>query len=204
MKPLTQWTTADIVDFFKSVDKKTWINIGIGLGVALLFFIFIAIPAWFIRPGIKNRLKDIEGQIQIVQTLSLKKPILLRTKTKAIDFIKKSKERLFKPGETSLLLGAISKLANESKVSIVASSPKDAVEKFPDPFVAKYEANLYEFTLEGGFHEMGSFVGKIESNPKMFRVQNFQLRPNQTKGKEDTQIASLTVAAISVKEGAPA
>ena len=203
MKPFTQWTSADVLEFLKSVDKKTWIKIGVGSGIGILFIVFIGIPAWFVRPGIKSRLSDIQGQIQMVETLKLKKPLLLKSKTEVLNFIQTSKEKLFKPGETSLLLGAISRLADESKVSIIASSPKEATEKFPAPFDAKYEANLYDFTIEGGYHEIGTLIGRIESNPKMFRIQDFQLRPNQTKGKEATQVASMTVAAVSVKEGAP-
>ncbi|MSR76977.1 MAG: hypothetical protein EXS63_01950 [Candidatus Omnitrophica bacterium] len=204
MKPITEWTSEDILELLKSIDRPTWIRIGVGSGIGILFILFIAIPAWFTRPGLKSRLADIQGQIQMAEILTLKKPQLLKSRTEAVNFIKTVKGKLFKPGETALLLGTISKLANESKVAIVSSSPKEVSEKFPAPFDTLYEANLCEFTLEGGYHEIGTLAARIESHPKLFRVQNFQIHPSLVKGKEvTTQMASLTVAAISLKEGSP-
>ena len=159
MKPISQWTSTDVIELLKSIDRPTWIKIGSGAGAGILFIVFIAIPAWLLRPGLKGRLSDIEGQIKMVETLTLKKPILLKTKADTIAFINGSKERLFKSGETSLLLGTISKLSNESKVSIIASSPKEVPEKFPVantspalPMLMPRTSELNELEIETTLH----------------------------------------------------
>ena len=131
MKALNEITLPEIIDFLKKVDKKTWIKIGIISGVALLLGVVVLWPAWFQRFEIRGKLKAIQEQIQMFETLTKQEPHLLRRKEETLQFIYGAKERLFQAGEASLLLGQISKLANESNVGIIASKPKEFEGEFP-------------------------------------------------------------------------
>ena len=106
---------------------------------------------------------------------------------------------MYKPGESSLLLGVISKMAEESKASVIASKPTEYAEKFPLPFNDQYEGNSYDFSLEGGYHDLGTFISKIESNDKLLRVQSFSIRP-QEDGAEK-HLADVNLSAVSFKKG---
>lgn len=201
MKPFRQWNAQDFIEFGKKIDKKTWIKIGAGSVGTVVFIFFIVWPAWINRIGLKSKIAEIEGQIRQVETLQIRKPVLIKTKEDSIKFIKNVKESLFQAEETSLLLGAISKLADESKVSIIASSPKDFLDKFPEPFNQQYQASLYDFSIEGGYHEIGNFISRIESNPKLLRIQEFSLRPSQEN--EKMHLANMTISAVSFKVQEP-
>ena len=195
---LRQITPARILDFFKKVDKRTWIKTGLGAFLILILGLLIIWPAWFQRVEIRGKIKNLEGQINTLHTLTQKKAEWLRNKEEYSNLIRDAKAKLYEPGEGSLLLGAISKLAKESKVSIVASQPKDYPDKFPAPFDARYEGTLYDFTLEGGYHDFGNFVSRIESHPKLLRIQLFNLKAKDGAPKVHT--AAISLSAISFQK----
>ena len=199
MIKLNEITPAMILDYLKGVDKKTWIKVGVISFVALLFLIFIAYPAWIGRLEAKAQLDATTSQVAQTNNLFRRKPEFLSLKEECTKFVQSSKEKLYTPAEASLLLGAISKMANDSKVSIVASKPKPAEGKFPVPFDGLYESSLYDVTLEGGYHALGDFVSRVESNPKILRIQSLTIHPKDDNAQ--VRLADLTLAAISVKQG---
>jgi hypothetical protein len=198
MKPLNQMTSADILDMVKKIDKKTWIKIGIGAGAAAVVIIFIVWPAWISRIGVRQQVRDLKGQITQTQSLLLRQPQLLKDKEKFLKFSQEVKGRMFEPGETSLLLGVVSKMAQESQVSIVSSAPKPFQGKFPPPFDTQYEASAYDFTVEGGYHQLGEFASKIENHPKVLRVQSFHITPQEKTA--DRHLASVSLTAVASKK----
>ncbi len=200
MKNLQSMTFSDVLALLKGLSKKTWIIIGISSGVGLVFFIFICIPAWITRFEIRGKIENVKSQIYNLENLSKKKPELMKRKDEHIAFIQQAKEHLFKSEEMAMLLGTISKIANETKVSIVSSSPKEQMDKLPPPFDAQYEAGQYDFMIEGGYHDIAAMVSHIESHPKLLRIQQFTLRSITEKGKESQPMAELTVSAVASKE----
>jgi hypothetical protein len=198
MKPINQWTTADILDLVKSVDKKTWIKIGIGAAIALVVIYLIVWPAWFERPAIKNKNKALENQIMQTNALFKRKPELEKSKGEYAKIIEGAKSRLYQPGESSLLLGVISKMAQEANVSIIASRPKPFEGTFPAPFNTLYEASSYDFTVEGKYHDMGRFISSIESNAKLLRIEKFLLKPQEKS--PDKHLGELSLTAVSYKK----
>ena len=200
MKPISQWSVKGILEIVRSADRKTLVRYGVIGGAGLLILVFVVWPAWITRFEIKQKIKTIEEQMVSVETLSKSKPILMKNKEQYTKLLKEAKARLFLPGEASLLLGDISKLANEANVVIISSSPKEGGEKFPAPFDKQYEASLYSFTVEGGYHQLGEFVAKLEGNPKILRIQEFDISSPKEKEGGQTLSASLMIAAISAKE----
>ncbi len=198
MKSIQQLTSKDILDLLKKIDTKTWIKIGLAAAGVISFLIVVGIPAWFERPGVKSRMRTLEDEISVTNGLILKRPELERNKQDSIKFIQGAKQQIYLPGESSLLLGAISKLGEESHISIIASKPKNYEGKLPEPFNAQYEANQYDFTVEGGYHDLATFVSRIESNPKLLRVQSFYLRPQEEKPQN--HLADISLSAVSFKK----
>lgn len=197
MKPLNQLTPGDILELLKQIPPKVWIMIAAGGAGAAVFFAVIFTPAWVLRPQIKNQIKNIEGQMITTRGLLLKQPELIRNKDNFLKVSQEVKNRLYLPGEASLLLGAISRLAQESNVSVVASNPKKFEGKFPAPFDAQYEGNAYDFTVEGGYHELALFISKIENNSKVLRVQNYNIRPQEKTPNK--HLAEISLSAVSTK-----
>lgn len=198
MKPIQQWTAADIIDFLKSVDKKTWIKIAVGAGIAAVLIVFIVWPAWIMRLDIRKQIKTIEGQMKSLETLGPKRAEWLKNKELYLKIIEEAKKRLFIPQETSLLLGQISKKAEDAKISIISSMPKEYDSKFPPPFDQQYDASLYQYSLEGGFHEVGKFLASIESNDKLLQLQTAHILPNEASQKSHS--ATVLVTAVAIKK----
>jgi len=198
MKPITQMTTQDLIALAKSVDKKTWGMIGAGAAVALVLIYLFVIPAWFKRPALKGQIAAVQGQIVQLQTLRRNKTVWNQEKDDSIKYMKEVKARLYLPGESALLLGKIAKLADESQMKIVASTPHEAKTDFPKPFDVKYKADYFDFTAEGGYHEIASFISSIESYEKILRVESFSVMPQEDT--VDRHIVNLTLSAVSYKE----
>jgi len=198
-KPFTQWTGADFLMVLKSLDKKTWIQVVSGGLIAAVLGYFIIYPAWFKRAGMKSLIAVTEGQIIKLQTLKRNERGWRDDKEKYLQYIHDVKQRLYLPGETALLLGKISKIAEQTGVSIVSSMPQDVASvQFPKPFDEKFKPELYDFVVEGGYHQLGQFISQIESSPKILRVENFRLSP--LDDYRDRHMAKFTLSAVSLTE----
>ena len=200
---ITQMTPEQMVEIVKGVDRKTWIKIIAALAVATVLFVFLIYPAWIKRFEIKAKIDANKAQIAQTNALFRKRPELVKTKEDSLVFINDSKSRMYTPSEASLLLGVISKMANDSKVSIISSKPRPFEGKLPAPFDAQYEASLYDVTVEGGYHAVGDFVSRLESNPKILRIQSFNIHSKEDKedpGK--VHLADFTLSAVSIKQSA--
>lgn len=199
---ISQMTPEQVVEIVKGVDKKTWIRLAIGAVVLGVLFYFLIYPAWIKRFEIRAKAQASKAQITQTNALFRKRPELIKIKEESQSFIKDSKERMYTPSEASLLLGVISKMANDSKVAIVASKPRPFEGKLPAPFDTQYEASLYDVTVEGGYHAVGDFVSRLESNPKILRIQSFNIRQKEKSDK--VHLADFTLSAVSQKAPAPA
>lgn len=195
---ITQMTPEQVVEIVKGVDKKTWIKAAAVLSVGAVLFVFLIYPAWIKRFEIKAKAEASKAQIAQTNALFRKRPELVKIKEDSLSFIKDSKERMYTPSEASLLLGVISKMANDSKVSIVSSKPRPFEGKLPAPFDTQYEASLYDVTVEGGYHAVGDFVSRLESNPKILRIQIFNIHSKENS--HNVHLADFTLSAVSIKK----
>ncbi|MDP3921384.1 MAG: type 4a pilus biogenesis protein PilO [Candidatus Omnitrophota bacterium] len=199
MKPITEWTGQDVVSYLKTVDREMWMKIGIVAAGIALFLIVFAWPAWMRRPELLQELKDTKSQIVRVESLKRKRPQWIQDKKNYADFIADIAGRLYRSDEISLLLGTISKLAEESGVQIIASRPHRDTPDFPPPFHLQYKAEYINLTVEGGYHALGEFVSRIESNPKMLRIELFEVSPRE--GNPESHLATITLAAVTYQPG---
>ena len=199
MKNLREVRPQEILDFLKNVDKKTWIKGGAAAGGAVLVLALVVWPAWFQRVSLHGRIRALKAQMATSDALFRKKPELLRQKQEFMQFIEQAKRRVYEPGQTSLLLGVVSKMAQETKVSIVASEPKPYEGKLPEPYAQKLEAKVFSFTVEGGYHELGQFISRIESSQKILKVDWFELKPQKENPRH---LAAMSLTALSFKKGA--
>lgn len=195
MKPLNQWTVNDITGFIKSVDKKIWLMIAIGGIGFLLILVFLVIPAWIERPRLRRDILNMETQIRTVQTLTQKQAVWLQNEKTFDALIKNVQERLYTPESAASILGQASKKATESRVEVIVSKPASDKIVFPAPYHSKYESAGYEFTLQGGYHDMANLISRIESHTKLLRVRSFRIIPSDKA--PDRHLAELKVWAIS-------
>ncbi|HOW87737.1 MAG TPA: hypothetical protein P5561_05605 [Candidatus Omnitrophota bacterium] len=194
MKPLNQWNFADVLALVKGIDKRTWIVIGASVAGALLLLVFFVIPAWIERPLLRRDIQSMESQIRQVNALNQKRLVWEEDQKVFEALIQKTQDRLFTPESLALLLGQVSKKAGDSRVDVLASKPMTEALVFPAPYHLKYQPSGYEFTVQGGYHELARMVSRIEGHEKLMRIQSIQIVPS---GKSpDRHISQLRLWAI--------
>ena len=194
MKPLNHWTTGEIIEIIKRVDKKTWSVIGSTSVISLLVLVFFIIPAWIERPMLRRDILSMEAQIRQVNALSQKRLQWEENQKVFGALIEKTKTRLFTAEDLSVLLGLVSKMGSESRVEVLASKPTDEKKLFQAPYHLQYQPSGYEFTLQGGYHSLASMVDLIESHEKLLRIQAFQIVPSEVA--QDRHVAEMKLWAI--------
>ena len=194
MKPLDQWSSADIIEFAKSVDKKTWLMIASGAVVSILVLVFFIIPAWIERPLLRRDIESMEGQVRQVNALSQKRIFWEQDEKAFGDLIRKTQARLFTEEDLSVLLGQISKMGSESRIEVLASKPTAEKNLFQTPYNSRYQPSGYEFTLQGGFHNLADLASRIESHEKLLRIRGFQIVPSEKSPNQ--HVAELKLWAI--------
>ncbi len=177
MKPLQQWTKQELIDFLKGVDKRTWVIISASLvGMGVLWILLIG-PAWIERPRLRSEIQKMDAQIRQYQMLDQKRMKLEENQKIFSQLLADAQLRLFGEEDLALLLGQVSKLANDARVDIAASKPKAEAMEFPAPYANRYEAVAYDFTMQGGYHQLGKFSAALESYPKWLRIQKIKITP---------------------------
>ncbi len=175
MKIPDQLAKSQIIEFVKHVDKKTWAMWAIISAAALLILIFLVIPAWVERPLLRRDIENMQALIRQVNALSQKRPVWEENQKLFGALIDKTKGRVFTTEDLGLLLGQISKMASESRVDVLASKPMNEKETFAAAYAAKYQPSGYDFTVQGGYHDLGMLISRLEEYDKLLRVQNLQI-----------------------------
>ncbi len=191
-----------IAEKLKDIKKGDWIKIAIIAVLASVFIIFIAWPAWMGRMDDKGRIMTIRGRLTNFDTLKRAKSKMMEERKNASEFIQNAKSKMLTASEASLMLGAISKLANEAGVTIIASSPRESERQFPPPYNQFYQASFYDVAVEGGYHQIGKFVHLIETNPKSLKIDRFHIAPKSTDRKEGNpgvEIVEITISSTARK-----
>lgn len=178
-KPFYQWTSQEVVDYFRKLDRKSQMRIlGYGGGGILAFF-FIFIPAWWSRPPLLNQVAAVRSQIQLGQAQVGQEAKLVEERKSYEAFVKETESKLLSRNEQERLLGILAELSKKAGVTLVSTQPKDLAEKIPAPFDKKYRFVSYQLTVEGGYHALAAFVSEIENYPKLLRVVEFSVTPQE-------------------------
>jgi len=191
----------DVIASIKGWDRKTWIYVGSGALAGALFFLFLFMPAWVQRPILKKQFQDAEGQMARLKALTSKQPQLEAQKKEIQALVDGFQKKVFSDEEASLLLGKISKLAQDAQVELLSSKPVEGVEPFPAPYSQKYAKFIYQITVEGTYHNLGALISLIESYPRYLQVQSLSIASQTTK--PDQLIADIKVMAVSHNAAEP-
>lgn len=194
MKPINQQTIVEVMGFLRGVDKKTWVTVLSSAVGGLLFIVFIVFPSWIERPMLRKNIQSMETQIRQVQTLSQKRGDWEKNQKEFGSLIEKTQARVFTADDMGVFLGQVSKMASESRTEVQTSNPLNEKAVFAEPYNLKYQPSGYEFTVEGGYHDLGNLVSRLESHEKLLRIQSMKIVPSEkTPGRN---IAELKLWAI--------
>jgi len=199
-KPFYKWTSRELVEYFQGLDRKIKIKlILIGLGIAV-FIPFIFWPSWIARFQNEGQIRQLRHQIDSAQAQIRQEPQLLEQKKNYEAFIAETASHLFTQSDIQRLLGILNELGQRTKVKLLSSQPESesGVLKVPEPFNVKYMARSYLISVEGGYHALASFVSEIESYPKILRIEEFSITPNEETPESHT--AEIRLSAFLERE----
>ena len=108
--------------------------------------------------------------------------------------IEETQKRVFTEDSMGILLGQISKMASESRVDVLASKPLTEKTVFVAPYNLKYQPSGYEFTMQGGYHDLAGLASRIETHGKLLRIPSFEIVPAEKT--PDRHVAELKLWAI--------
>ena len=192
----------EVFDHLKLLKKGDWIKIGIVTCIAAIFLVFIAWPAWGGRLDLQGKIKGLEGREISFETMRKSKPKMIAERQSASELIRRAKEQIHSAAEASLILGSVSKLANEAEVIIISSNPRDSESKFPAPFSQNYYVCNYDFNVEGKFHDIGKFISLVENSPKLLKITHCKITLRDQTDKDAfpaLENVELTLSAIAQK-----
>ncbi|MBI4711420.1 MAG: type 4a pilus biogenesis protein PilO [Candidatus Omnitrophica bacterium] len=193
MKPLNL-PFADILAFVKTVDKKTWVIVVACAVVFLLVVIFLVIPAWIERPMLRRDIQGMKAQIRQINELNEKQKGWEESRKVFGALIESTQARVFTAGDMDMLLGQVSKMASESRVDVLTSKPLTEKAVFPSPYNIKYQPSGYEFSVQGGYHDLANLASRIEGHEKLLRIHSLEIVPAEKT--PERHIAELTLWAI--------
>lgn len=181
-KPFYRWSRQEFLHYFKKMDRKTRLKIGLTVLGVIVLVPFFFWPAWVTRFQNDAQIDELKSRIASAKAQILLEPELLEEKKNYEAFIANTYSRLFTEGETQRLLGILTELGQKSKVALLSSQPTtDNLVPIPAPFDAKYRVLSYQISVEGDFHALATFVSEIENHPKNLRVDQFSITPQAEK-----------------------
>lgn len=195
MNPIELLKKEKIIEFIKNVDKKTWMVVMIGTVTAVLLWALLIQPAWFERPRLRHEIQTMDTQMRQFKELSQKRTVWENDEKIFSRLIQDTKARVYKEGESALLLGQVSKIAEAAHVEVIASKPRSEKVVFPEPYQERFQAINYDLTMRGGYHALGRLTEGIETQPKLLRIQVIQIVP--VSDNPESQIAQFCLSAIS-------
>lgn len=178
LNKLKSLSKEDLSAQLKSIDRGTWMRFLVGFFFFSVLAIFFIYPAWISRLTIRHRITEMEIQVNTAKLLVSQEKQIQENREALLKRNDAIRNQLYNPGESSQLLGAISRLAQDSKAVIVASDPRP-VEPFPAPWDQKYAPVAYGLSLEGNYHSLASFIAKVENSSQILRVQTYSIKPQE-------------------------
>ena len=135
-----------------------------------------------------------EAQVRMINVLNQKSQGWEENRRVFGLLIGETQKRVFTEDSVGMLQGQISKMANESHVDVLISKPLTGKAVFAAPYDLKYQPSGYEFTVQGGYHDLGNLASRIESHEKLLRIRSLLIVPAEKT--PDRHVAGLKLWAI--------
>ncbi len=200
----------DLLKLFKNIPElkldKSKRKILLIYGLSALF-IFVGYFSLFFRPSVakiaelnpeirelKIAIKSIEDELQRGPKLSER---LKAVKAKLGSYEK----RLSREKELPVLLENLSGMAEKSQVKILSITPHDTGRKTRrgiDEEESVYQEIPIAITAQSGYHELGSFINRLENDQRYMQISHIKINPDQ--GDSEKHKVEFVVYAYTFKQ----
>jgi len=167
--------------------KKVWLLAG-----SVTLFVLMGYMKFFLGPALQkggrlgSEVKDLKQHLMSTQASLVKLPqmekeiVRLRQKSEA------SKVRFPSKTELPELLEHLSEVAESSDVKIVEILPANMIPapmKMEKVVQGAYEELPIAFTAKSGYHELGSFINRLENSERIFTVKDIEIKADPSDPK---------------------
>lgn len=184
--------------YFKKLEAKSRVRLGVMTGGGLIFLVFFVWPAWMTRPQIRSQVQGLRGNLTLAESKIKLEPKMREEQKQCDAFIQQSLSRFLTQGESQSLMGVLTELGEKTGVKLLSTQPQTDVPSLPDPFKDKYLPASYLLAVEGGFHSLSTFISDIENYPKILRVEEFSVTPREEN--PTTLVGEVRLTAFLLKD----
>lgn len=168
--------------------KKSMFFYALGLGLVFVLYVY-----FFLKPSVSTladlvpKLRERKVAIKAVVDALPHKDKLYEKRRAQQKKLAKYEEKLSRERELPVLLENLSKMARSSNVKILGIKPLVAGEakqgKTPSGKDAIYQEVPIQVSAESGYHELGLFLGKLESDKRYMKVSDMKIQANRSNAK---------------------
>jgi len=181
--------------------KLLLISLGAMAFILLVYFFLLLRPTLGTLMDIAPRVQKLRMEIKAVQN-DLEFEDRLKAKRVSLeDQLKLYANKLSRERELPSLLEDLSRTARTSNIKILGITPQDkALAKIS--LKAKesevYQEHPISVTAESGYHQLGTFVNKLENNERFMRIADINIKANKANPKRHD--VEFVVCAYTFKE----
>jgi len=201
-KPFYKWTSQELIDYLKRIDRPTRLRLLFYFGGGLLFLVFILWPAWVLRPAVHAEVQQLKNQIRLGEARIGQEGQIRKEKEEKEAIVRGVRSKLLTEEEAERLVGILAGIAETSGVTLLSTEPEEegAREGLPPYFEGKYRRFSYVVTIEGGYHPIAMFVSEMENHPKIFRISELSIMPKEETPK--IHLGQIIITAFATVESA--
>ncbi|MBI4394776.1 MAG: type 4a pilus biogenesis protein PilO [Candidatus Omnitrophica bacterium] len=159
----------------ESIDRKVLIQNLIMVGGFLIFIFFFFLPLFLYNQKMARDLNLLKDKVVRATAKIARIPEMTRQKEMFGTKIKKTREQFFELEEADHLIEIVSNIAADSGVRISASRPAAKSLELPPPFSIMYATLSYELAVEGPYHNLGTFINRLERGSKNISVHTLEI-----------------------------
>ena len=185
-----------------SMDRKVLIQNATAVGAFLVFLLFFFFPILIHNKKMVVEVNNLRTKLAVANVKIIRIPEMTKQKKLFGERIKKIRGEFFNAEEADKLIEVISTVAAESGVKINATRPSAKILEVPPPFVKTYVPISYEVVVEGAYHNLGSFVNRLEHYSKNLAVHDLQITPGSDLTSK-TQQSTLVITAFIKRSQTP-
>jgi len=169
--------------------------------ILLVYFFLLLRPTLGTLMDIAPRVQKLRMEIKAVQNDLEFKDRLKAKRVSLEDQLKLYANKLSRERELPSLLEDLSRTARTSNIKILGITPQDkALAKIS---LRAKESEVYQehpisVTAESGYHQLGTFVNKLENNERFMRIADINIKANKANPKRHD--VEFVVCAYTFKE----
>ena len=170
----------DLKVLLKNPGTRRYIIVGSVAFIAFIYFILIVVPGFNELFKVSREAGDLRNRVETAKMM-ITRIDLRRGKLENLnEEVDKHAKHLPAQKEITALLGGFSSIAKNSNIKILSIIPYDLKAVEIDGKKDKYYSEMpIQIKAIGGYHQLGTFITKLEQEKRVIVIDDVQIRYNK-------------------------